>query len=177
MRTVRLIVHPMSSPGAERELACLPARYRLARGRTVPAEVRAPAPDRHSAPDRHGAVDRHRAADRHGAADGHGAVEATVSYDAGSSKMAVFAVNRDGWAAIRLQVVVRDVHIVRVLKHEILDGVDVQSAPPRVAHGAVLDGDGLNVILGPASWTLLHLAVREHVPDEARHRAVARYAS
>jgi len=125
-------------PGATGEV---PARYRLAHGRLVPAELTA-------------------AARR---------VEATVSYDPGSSKVAIFAVNRDAQHAVRLRAMVRDVRIVRVLKHDVLDGVDPRSAPSRIAHGAALDGDGLAVVLAPASWTVVHLAVTRRSGDLTRY--------
>jgi hypothetical protein len=122
-------------------VADLPARYRLAHGRLVPAELTA-------------------AARR---------VEATVSYDADSSKVAIFAVNRDAQHAVRLRAMVRDARIVRVLKHDVLDGIDPRSAPSRIAHGAVLDGNGLGVVLAPASWTVVHLAVTRRSGDLTRH--------
>ena len=148
MQTARLSVHPGPPvaargpvgdvPGATGEV---PARYRLAHGRLVPAELTA-------------------AARR---------VEATVSYDPGSSKVAIFAVNRDAQHAVRLRAMVRDVRIVRVLKHDVLDGVDPRSAPSRIAHGAALDGDGLAVVLAPASWTVVHLAVTRRSGDLTRY--------
>ena len=162
MQTARLIVHPgppvpapgrpvaapgppVATPGrpvaAPGPTADVPARYRLARGRLVPAELTA-------------------AARR---------IEATVSYDPGSSKVAIFAVNRDPQRAVRLRAMVRDVRIVRVLKHDVLDGVDPRSAPSRMAHGAVLDGNGLGVVLAPASWTVVHLAVTRRSGDLTRY--------
>lgn len=141
MQTARLIVHPDTPVDAPRSLVEVPVRYRLARGRPVPAQLTA-------------------AARR---------VAATVSYDPGSSKVAIFAVNRDGRHAVRLRVAVRDARIVRVLKHDVLDGIDPLRAPSRVAHGAVLDGDGLGLVLAPASWTVVHLAVSRRPADLTRY--------
>ena len=141
MQTARLIVHPDTPAAAPRPVTGVPARYLLARGRLVPAELTA-------------------AARR---------VEATVSYDPASSKLAIVAVNRDPQHAVRLRAMVRDVRIVRVVKHDVLDGVDPRSAPPRMAHGAMLDGDGLSVVLAPASWTVVHLAVSRRSGDLTRH--------
>lgn len=155
MQTARLIVHPDTplgppgppgspgSPGPVGPLGALaevPGRYQLARGRPVPADLTA-------------------AARR---------IDAAVSYDSRSSKVAVFAVNRDEHRAVRLRVTVRDARIVRVVKHDVLDGLDPRSAPARVAHGSVIDGDALAVVLAPASWTVVHLAVSRRVADLAR---------
>jgi alpha-L-arabinofuranosidase len=141
LQTARLIVHPDTPVIAPRPVAELPARYRLARGRPVPADLTAAAR----------------------------LVEATVSYDPASSKVAIFAVNRDDRHAVRLRVAVRDVRIVRVLKHDVLDGIDPRRAPARAAHGAAVDGDGLEVVLAPASWTVVHLAVSRRPADQTRY--------
>lgn len=141
MQTARLIVHPEPSVEVPRPRVEVPARYRLSRGRLVPAELTAAARQ----------------------------VEATVSYDPGSSKIAIFAVNRDPQHAVRLRAMVRDVRIVRVLKHDVLDGIDPAKASPRAAHGAALDDDGLGVVLAPASWTVVHLAVTRRAADQTRY--------
>jgi alpha-L-arabinofuranosidase len=141
LQTARLIVRPDPPAEVPRPRVEVPARYRLARGRLVPAELTAAARQ----------------------------VEATVSYDPGSSKIAIFAVNRDPQQAVRLRAMVRDVRIVRVLKHDVLDGIDPDKAPSRAAHGAALDDDGLGVVLAPASWTVVHLAVTRRPADQTRY--------